>query len=130
MKKSINQSKGFTLIEVVASLGILSIALLSILSAINVSVQSSNRSSFNIEATLTLQRIVEDEKLKGYDITAVAPNTKVPFHTSFDLLYEINIVDSNANEKWVEKEIAVSWIRYRSGGNTKKQELVTRLFIL
>ena len=117
--------KGFTLIEVVAALGLLALGLLSIMAAFSISLRTSTRSSHNTEAAMIVQRLAEEEKLKGYDTTEVTPAVDVPFATNFSYQYEITEVNREAglNPQWIRKRVTVSWTRYVHGGQTKKGQL-------
>ena len=66
-----SNSKGFTLIEIVISLGILLIGILAILALFPVGFDSASRSADLTKATIFAQFKMEDLKRIGYPVTAV-----------------------------------------------------------
>ncbi len=60
---------GFTLIEIVISMGILLIGILAVLALFPVGFDSAKRSADLTEATICAQRVMEDIKKAGYPVT-------------------------------------------------------------
>ena len=127
MKKNIKRKiRGFTLIEIVASLGILGLGMLSMLAAFSISMKASTRSARYTEATMVLQRIAEQEKIDGYN-SAVVVRTPVStlFDTNFDYFYRIEVPSFSAAEGWAQRRIIVDWVRY----GAKNEEIAAEIFV-
>ena len=98
--------KGFSLIEVVAALGLMAMGLLSILAAFSITMRTSERSSKYTEATFLLQRIAEEEKLEGYD-TNNSANVAVAF-MNYPYTFDVTAT-ADAFSGSVAKKITVKW---------------------
>ena len=105
---------GFSLIEIVAALGLLSIGMLSILAAFSVSMKSTQRSERHTEVTMVLQRLAEEEKLKGYNLVEINPAINVDL-TNLPYTYTVTVIDQSPgglnDDKWVKKKVQVFWQR-------------------
>lgn len=117
------KKKGYSLIEMVAALGLLGVGVLSVLAVFSLGMQSSLRSARYSEASILLQRIAEEEKLEIYNTTetgnpipATVPNTILPY------TYQVLIYGFDLNN-WVHKRINVLW---QQGNN--QESLSTEIF--
>ena len=121
MKRKCDMNKGFTLIETVAAIGLLAVGLLSVLAVFSLGMNSTMRSGRYTEATIILQRLAEEEKLKGADNTATVltdvSSSILPYQ------YQVVVYESSAGE-WVHKRIDLFW---QSGSNT--ESLSTDIFV-
>ena len=91
--------------------------------------KSTLRSGRNTEAGIILQRMVELEKLAGYDMNptglGIVPATNMQFW------YQVDVIAGSAvGDKWVQKRITVAWKRYTSSGTDKWQRISADVFIL
>jgi len=125
-KKSNVGSKGFSLIEVVASLGVLTIGIMSVLSLFALSMQSSKRAGYYSAGTFLLQQIAEEEKRKGYDVSAVPLTSK----TYNGMPFKYQIV-TNAQALYVQKIVTIQWDEgFNAAGASKQMQVSAKLFIL
>jgi Tfp pilus assembly protein PilV len=122
------KSKGFSLIEVVASLGVLTIGILSILSLFAMSMQASKRAGYYSAGTFLLQQLAEEEKRKGYDASAVPAWTPLQYDNKIPFEYQIL---TSAQALYVQKTVSVRWNEgFNVAGASKKMQVSAKLFIL
>jgi uncharacterized protein (TIGR02598 family) len=114
MKKLVQ--RGFTLLEVIVSLGILSVGLLSILSAFSVGITVSKKATQQSDSVYILRKLVEEEKAKGFSAAdtgyATTPLTAADKmgKCAFAQIYKgVQILSRNDAQKWFWKRITVSW---------------------
>ena len=101
-------SKGFTLIEIVISLGILLVGILAILALFPIGFDSAKRSEDLTEATMHAQRIMEEIKNTGYPV--IIPTTSL---SSNRFTYAVNTaavtVGTAAVANIQQVTVTVSW---------------------
>lgn len=101
-----SDSKGFTLIEVVISLGILLIGILAVLALFPVGFDSAGRSADLTKATIFAQNQMEEIKRVGYPVTAVGTPTAFS-DPKFNYTVQISTAGLPANCQQVT--LSVSW---------------------
>ena len=128
--KSFQTKRAFSLLELIFALGLLAVGIFSIMAAFSLSMKAASRSARTTEATLILQRLIDEQKIKGYDISIVPPvgeeDTKVPvpFDTNNKgFYYTIEVLENDEQEKWVKKRVTVFWDIYTSQEGIQKTAL-------
>ena len=106
MIKLIRNTKGFTLIEIVISLGILLIGILAVLALFPVGFDSASRSADLTKATIYAQDRMEEIKRLGYPVAAV------PSATAFSdprFTYTVLVSTAGLPANCQQVTLGVSW---------------------
>ena len=111
-----SKNKGYSLIEIVVSLGLLAAGILSVLSLFSMATKTSVRSMGYTEATLLLQKVAEEIKLETYN-NIITKNGVIqnfsPGETNLPNAYYICKIVHNASTnpdyKWLQVRITVYW---------------------
>jgi uncharacterized protein (TIGR02598 family) len=106
MIRSISNAKGFTLIEIVISLGILLIGILAVLALFPVGFDSASRSADLTKATIFAQNQMEEIKRIGYPVSAVSSATAFS-DPRFNYVVAVSTASLPANCQQVT--VTVSW---------------------
>ncbi|MDD5546659.1 MAG: prepilin-type N-terminal cleavage/methylation domain-containing protein [Candidatus Omnitrophica bacterium] len=106
MIKFISNAKGFTLIEIVISLGILMIGILAVLALFPVGFDSASRSADLTKATIFAQDRMEEIKRLGYPVAAV-PSATAFSDPRFSYMVTVSTAGLPANCQQVT--LTVSW---------------------
>ena len=114
-----SNSKGFTLLEIVISLGILLVGILAILALFPVGFDSASRSADLTKATIFAQDQMEDLKRIGYPATAVG--TPVAFSDP-RFNYTVQVSTAGLPNNCQQVTLGVSW-DYK--GKTHNENFVT-----
>jgi len=107
MIKSISNTKGFTLIEIVISLGILLIGILAVLALFPVGFDSASRSADLTKATIFAQDKMEEIKRVGYGASGVSPTSGAFSDPRFNYVVTVSTAGLPANCQQVT--LTVSW---------------------
>ena len=121
-KNKIKFRKGYSLIEIVAALGLFGVGVLSVLAAFQIGMRSSIRSARYTQAVLILQKVAEEEKLEPFNTTATVVTA---LYNGIPFSYQVAIYGFDANKSWVHKRINVLW---KERG--KNEQISTEIFCL
>ncbi len=107
MIKLIRNTKGFTLIEIVISLGILLIGILAVLALFPVGFDSASRSADLTKATIYAQDKMEEIKRVGYGASGVAATNGAFSDPRFNYVVTVSTAGLPANCQQVT--LGVTW---------------------
>lgn len=114
-------SKGFTLLEIVISLGILLVGILAILALFPVGFDSASRSADLTKATIFAQDKMEEMKRIGYPVTAVG--TPAAFSDP-RFNYTVQVSTAGMPNNCQQATLSVSW-SYK--GKVHNEDFVTAI---
>lgn len=115
------KKKGFTLIEVVASLIIVGVALVAILGMFSISSRTSKLSEERVAAYNLLQRKMEEVKAKDFASIASAPNESYSGFSD----YTLNTTVTNPSTYLKEVEVKIQWAVPLGG--TNEETITTKM---
>lgn len=116
--------KGFTLIEIVISLGILLVGILAILALFPVGFDSATRSADLTKAAIFAQFKIEDIKRIGYPVTAVG--TAAPFSDP-RFTYTVQVSTAGLPVNCQQVTLGVSWTYKGSPHNENFVTIISKL---
>jgi type IV pilus assembly protein PilV len=100
MIKSASSSAGFTLVEVLMAMLIMTVGLLGMLQAVNVAYQHNSRNRMREEALLVGEAQINDYRSRKYDaITTAAPSVVIRGNKNFTVTREATENASRSSKK-------------------------------
>ena len=123
--KKITNTKGFTLIEIVISLGILLIGILAVLALFPVGFDSAGRSADLTKATIYAQNKMEEIKRVGYPVPAVGAATDFTLlDPAADIRFKYTVAVSTAGLPANCQQVTL-WVLWNSKGKAFNEDFVT-----
>jgi len=120
-----SNTKGFTLIEIVISLGILVVGILAVLALFPVGFDSASRSADLTKATIYAQLKMENIKKYGYPVSAVATPTDfttLDANAETRFKYTVQVSTAGLPPNCQQVTLRVAWT-YK--GKTRNEDFVT-----
>ncbi len=120
-----NTERGFSLIELVIALGILSVGLVGVMRVFPIGLRASQRTEQSNRAVIAAQRAIETLKLKSWD-ELVEGQTSVQ-DDGFDVTTRISRLDLEAVSDPVQLKAIEVTVRSASPGQPRESTFVTYL---